>query len=134
MSEMLGPLDVQSVSYVDLFNEFWKALLTNLPTFLLAWAVFDLAGFFGRCGEGNIFTPRNVRTLKIASECLAWAAIVDVIIAPTVISWIERDARGIIWNSNDLAYGIFAVGFALYGFAFILSQAVKIKEENDEIV
>ena len=134
MSGMLGAIDMQTASFGELFNGFWKAFLTHLPTFLLAWAVFDLAKFFGRCQEGEVFTRRNVKTLKVSAESLVWAAAVIVVIAPTVISWIDRVSYGIVWDSNDLALGIGAVGLALYGFAGVLSEAVKLKEDNDEMV
>lgn len=134
MSSELMALDTDVLSFLDLFKGFWIAFLNNLPTFLLAWAIVDLAWFYGRCAEGEVFTRRNVKTLKVSAESLFWAALVSAVIAPTVISWLEREPRGILWETNDLTFGVAAIGVALYGFAIVLVKAVDLKEENDEMV
>lgn len=134
MISELRSVDITTQSFWDGFNSFWIAFLQTLPTILLAWALFDLAQFYGRCADGDVFTDRNVKTLKVASESLFWAAAVSAIIAPTVISWLEREPVGILWQANDLALGVAAIGVALYGFALMLTRAVDIKQENDEIV
>ena len=81
-----------------------------------------------------VFTRRNVKTLKVSAESLFWAALVSAVIAPTVISWLEREPRGILWETNDLTFGVAAIVVALYGFAIVLVKAVDLKEVNDEMV
>lgn len=130
----LMAMDMTTQSFSGRFNHFSIALLTTLPAILLAWAMFDMARFYGRCADGDVFSRRNVKTLKVASESLFWAAAISAVIAPTVISWLERKPVGILWHTDDLSLGVAAIGVALYGFALVLARAVELKEENDEIV
>lgn len=127
-------LDIRATPFSDEFKHFTRAVMLVLPTLLFAWAVFDLARFFRRYEGGELFTDRNVKVIKSAGESLFWAAIIGALISPTVISWIDGEGRGFIWQTNNLTLGVAAMGIGLYGFADVLAKAVILQAENDEIV
>jgi len=127
-------LDIKAATVSDGFKHITRAVMVGLPTLLLAWAIFDLANFFGRYEVGELFTGGNVKTIKAAGESLFWVAITSALISPTVISWIDGETRGFIWDTNDLTLGVAAMGIGLYGFADILAKAVVLQTENDEMV
>lgn len=112
-----------------------RALVPALPTLFLVGALVDFARFFGRVGEGDVFTERNVGTLRSGGEGLVLAAFASAAISPTLAAWIGEDGfRGLVWELNDLALGVAAMGFAMVGLAHIFRDAVRIKLEHDEIV
>lgn len=134
MSAVLGPVDVKAVSSAEFFNAIWRALALTVPTFMMAWAVLDLAYVFGRCGKGEIFTQRNVKSLKVSGLSLFAAALVSAMIAPSLLAWLDGQPRGFLWVTDNLSLGVAAIGIVLFGFADILAKAVDIKEENDEMI
>ncbi|MGB3625268.1 MAG: DUF2975 domain-containing protein [Henriciella sp.] len=120
--------------WIDILKGFMVGLLKAGPTILIAFALTDFAGFFHRCGQGDTFTERNVKTLKSGAESLIWAAFVSGIIAPTILDAVDEPGAHEILDFTDLALGVGLMGIALYGFASVLKDAVAIKAENDEFV
>lgn len=109
-------------------------LLKASPTILIAVALIDFAFFFHRCGEGDVFTARNVKTLKSGADSLIWAAVVSAIVKPLILDAIGEPGAHEILDFTDLALGVGLMGIALHGFASVLKDAVSLKEDNDQIV
>jgi hypothetical protein len=47
-------------------HAFLLALLVNTPTLIIVGVLGDFAGLFSRTGEGEVFTARNLKTLRSA--------------------------------------------------------------------
>lgn len=133
-NEVGGVWLVSSDSLRELFKGFMIGLLKAAPTTLIALALIDFALFFDRCGRGQVFVERNVKTLRSGAESLIAAAIVSGIVKPAVLDAIGEPGAHQILDFKDLALGVGLMGFALYGFAAVLKDAVAIKAENDEFV
>ena len=117
-----------------LLTAFGAGLLKAAPTLLIALALMDFARMFERCSEGDVFSARNVRTLKRGADSLILAAIWSAVIAPNALRWIGGDPGGLDLHFRDLALAVGAMGFALHGIALIWGQAVRLKQENDEFI
>jgi hypothetical protein len=127
--------DLATVGWRAVLHDGGEALVAALPALCLVGALVDFARFFGRVGEGDVFTERNVRTLRSGAEGLLAAAVASAVVTPTVLGWIgEEPTRGVIFEANDLALGVAAVGLALGGLAHVFREAVRLKLENDEFV
>lgn len=121
--------DVPSIA-----RAFFIGLLKASPTTLIAVAMIDFAFFFHRCGEGDVFSQRNVSTLRSGADSLIGAAIMSAIVVPAVLDAINEPGAHKILNFTDLALGVGLMGIALHGFAGVLRDAVLLKKENDEFV
>jgi Protein of unknown function (DUF2975) len=118
----------------EVLHAFLIALLVNLPSFIFVGVLGDFANLFSRTGEGEVFTTRNLKTLRSAGNGLIWAAAASAIIVPTVLSWTTGDGRGFIWDTNDLALGTGAMGFAILGLAHVFAEGLRIKTDSDQII
>ncbi|MEQ9315948.1 MAG: DUF2975 domain-containing protein [Henriciella sp.] len=135
VGEEVGAIVYESPGdWIDIFNGFMIGLLKAGPTIFIALALIDFAGFFHRCGQGDTFTERNVKTLKGGAESLIAAAVVSGIIKPMILDAIDEPGAYEILDFTDLALGVGLMGVALYGFASVLKDAVALKSENDEFV
>ncbi|MEQ9506164.1 MAG: DUF2975 domain-containing protein [Hyphomonas sp.] len=130
----VGAMVVTRENWHEILNAFLLALLVNLPTFIIIGVLGDFAGLFGRTGEGEVFTPRNLKTLRSAGGGLIWAAAASAIIVPTVLSWTTGDGRGFIWHINDLALGTAAMGAAILGLSHIFAEGIRLKTDSDQII
>jgi hypothetical protein len=115
-------------------NAAGRTLAVHMATLFIISALVDFAGFFTRCADGQPFTQRNARTLRSGGEGLIWAAGASALFSPTLVAWIDGDHGGVQLAVNDLALGVGAMGAALLGVALVWNQAVRIRQENDEIV
>ncbi len=134
ISGKVGAVVVTQENWTDALNAFLLVLLVNLPTFIIIGVLGDFAGLFGRTGEGEVFTERNLKTLRSAGSGLIWAAAASAIIVPTILSWTTGDPRGIIWHTNDLALGTAAMGAAILGLSHVFAEGIRLKTESDQIV
>lgn len=130
----VGAMVVTQETRMDVLNAFLLALLVNLPTFIIIGVLGDFAGLFGRTGEGEVFTPRNLKTLRSAGSGLIWAAAASAIIVPTLLSWTTGDGLGILWHTNDLALGTAAMGAAILGLSHIFAEGIRLKTDSDQII
>ena len=107
VSGRVGGLVVRGDNWLGALNAFGIALLANLPTLIILGVLSDFANLFKRTGEGEVFTPRNLRTLRNAGTGLIWAAAASALIVPNVLRWIEmKGGGGFLWHVNDLALGV----------------------------
>jgi Protein of unknown function (DUF2975) len=118
----------------SLFNAWWIGIIKAMPTILIAFAVADFAFLFQRCSEGDVFTERNVKTLKSAAYGLFGAGVWAGVISPTLLSWISLTFRGVVIDFGDLALAVAMMGVVLYGLSLVFRDAVTVKAENDEFV
>jgi len=134
VSERILTIDISESGWRFFANEFGLGLVAALPSLFFAFALWDFAQLFGRCGEGQVFTVRNTRTLRSGGDSLLLAAAASALISPTLTAWIGGDPGGFRFQANDLALGVGAVGLAIHGLANIFRDAVRVKEENDSFV
>lgn len=120
--------------WMQVFNAWWVGILKAMPTILIAWAIAEFAILFGRCSEGNVLTPQNVKTLKSGADSLIWAAIWSALITPNVLSWIGGEYQGLSFSFRDLALAVGMMGFVMHGLAVVFEDAIAVKAENDEFV
>lgn len=130
MTEMV----VRQENWRDILKVFLTALLVNLPSFIFVGVLGDFADLFKRTGEGEVFTARNLRTLRNAGSGLIWAAASSSLIVPTVLSWTTGDGRGFIWHINDLALGTGAMGLAILGLSRVFAEGLRLKTDSDQII
>lgn len=133
-AEVGGIVYESEADLLAIFNGFWIGIVKAMPTILIAWALVDFARMFGRYSEGDVFTERNVKTLKTGADSLIWAAIWSAIFTPNIVRWIGGNPGGFDMDFRDLALAVGAMGFALHGLALVLRDAVRLKQENDEFV
>ncbi|MFN7163641.1 MAG: hypothetical protein ACK4P2_02370, partial [Hyphomonas sp.] len=117
----VGAMVVTRETWTGVLNTFLLALLVNTPTLIIIGVLGDFAGLFSRTGEGEVFTPRNLKSLRNAGGGLIWAAAASALIVPTVLSWTTGDGRGFIWQMNDLALGTVAMGLAILGLGHVFA-------------
>ncbi len=134
MAGKVGSSVVTRENWLDVLNAFLLALLVNSPTLIIIGVLSDFAGLFGRTGEGEVFTARNLKTLRSAGSGLIWAAAASSIIVPTVLSWTDGDGRGFIWHTNDLALGTAAMGAAILGLSHVFAEGIRLKADSDQII
>ena len=133
----VGTRIVTQENWTDVLNAFLIALLVNSPALIFIGVLGDFAGLFSRTSEGEVFTQRNLKTLRSAGSGLIWAAATSAIIVPTVLSWVQeggRGIRGILWEVNDLAFGTGAMGFAILGLTHVFAEGIRIKTDSDQII
>lgn len=134
ITSRVGALVVTQENWKEILNAFLLALLVNLPTFIIIGVLGDFAGLFSRTGEGEVFTGRNLKTLRSAGSGLIWAAAASAIIVPTLLSWTTGDGRGFIWHINDLALGTAAMGAAILGLSHAFAEGIRLKSDSDQII
>jgi len=135
VGEEVGGIVYESGSdWIAIFNGFWIGLIKAAPTILIAWAIGDFALLFGRCGDGDVFTERNIATFKSGANSLIWAGIWAGIAGPTLLAWLSEEFRGFVTDFTDLALAVTMMGVILHGLALIFEDAVRVKLENDEFV
>ena len=120
--------------WLAIFNGFWIGIIKAAPTILIAWSIGDFALLFGRCGEGEVFTEKNISTFKSGANSLILAGLWAGIFGPTLIEWMTEDVRGMITNFSDLALAVTMMGVILHGLALIFQDAVSVKTENDGFI
>jgi len=129
-----GAQVVTQENWSEVLNAFLLALLVNSPALIFIGVLGDFAGLFSRTGEGEVFTPRNLKTLRSAGSGLIWAAASSSLIVPTVLSWTTQDGRGVIWDVNDLALGTGAMGLAILGLAHVFAEGIRLKTDSEQII
>ncbi len=130
----VGATVVTQENWKEVLQAFLLALLVNTPTLIFIGVLGDFAGLFSRTGEGEVFTPRNLKSLRSAGSGLIWAAAASALIVPTVLSWTNGDGRGFIWDVNDLALGTAAMGAAILGLSHVFAEGLRIKTDSDQII
>lgn len=130
----VGKMVVTRENWHDVLQVFLLALLANLPTFIIAGVLGDFAGLFSRTGEGEVFTPRNLKTLRSAGSGLIWAAAASSVIVPTVLSLTDGNQRAFVWQINDLVLGTAAMGAAILGLSHVFAEGIRLKTDSDQII
>ncbi len=130
----VGATVVTQENWKEVLNAFLLALLVNTPALIFVGVLGDFAGLFSRTGEGEVFTPRNLKTLRSAGGGLIWAAAASALIVPTVLSWTTGDGRSFIWQVNDLALGTGAMGLAILGLSHVFAEGIRLKTDSDQII
>lgn len=119
------------LNLINAVGVFW---LLALPGFLLAGALLDLSKVLDEYGKGQFFTLRASAHLRKAGEGAIWALVFKVVASPTIVSWITHEGRGFLWRMESFDLGLLAFAAAVMVLGRVLEAAVRIKEENDEIV
>lgn len=130
----VGARVVTQENWTEVLNAFLLALLVNAPTLIIVGVLGDFSGLFSRTGEGEVFSARNLKSLRSAGSGLIWAAAASAIIVPTVLGWTTGDGRGFIWQVNDLALGTAAMGAAILGLSHVFAEGIRLKTDSDQII
>jgi len=130
----VGKMVVTQENWHSVLQAFLLALLANLPTFIIAGVLGDFAGLFSRTGEGEVFTPRNLKTLRSAGSGLIWAAAASSVIVPTVLSLTDGNQRAFVLQINDLVLGTAAMGAAILGLSLVFAEGIRLKADSDQII
>lgn len=120
-----------ALNLVNAVGVFWVAAL---PSFMLAGALLDLGRVLEEYGKGQFFTLKAGVSVRKAAEWALWALAFKILISPTLLSWITQEGRGFIWNLEPFDLGLVAFAAFMMVLGRVLEAAVRIKEENDEIV
>lgn len=135
VGEEVGTIVYESrADWIAIFNGFWIGIIKAAPTILIAWAIGDFALLFGRCGDGDVFTEKNIATFKSGANSLIWAGAWAGLIGPTLLDWITEQFRGLVTDFTDLALAVAMMGVILHGLALIFEDAVRVKRENDGFI
>ena len=132
--EVGGQYFESGADFLPLLNGFMIGLLKAGPTIFIACALADFAFFFGHCGKGDVFTSRNLKTLRQGADSLIWAAVTSAVIIPVVLGWVGDETSRNIFSFTDLALGVGLMGFALHGLASVFEDAIALKDDNDQFV
>ncbi|RIJ23617.1 DUF2975 domain-containing protein [Henriciella barbarensis] len=132
--EVGGEYFESGADVLPLLSAFTIGFLKAGPTIFIAFALADFASFFGRCGKGDVFTARNLKTLRQGADSLIWAAVTSAIIIPAVLGWMDDETSRNIFSFTDLALGVGLMGFALHGLASVFEDAIALKDDNDQFV
>lgn len=116
---------------INAVGVFW---IMALPSFLLAGALLDLSRVLDEYGKGQFFTLRASAGVRKAGEAAIWALAFNIVISPTLYSWITHEGRGFIWNMEPFDLGLIAFAGFVMVLGRVLEAAAGIKQENDEIV
>lgn len=132
--EVGGQYFESGADVLPLLNGFMIGLLKAGPTIFIAFALADFASFFERCGQGQVFTARNLKTLRQGADSLIWAAVTSAVIIPAVLGWVGDETSRNIFSFTDLALGVGLMGFALHGLASVFEDAIALKDDNDQFI
>ena len=133
-AEVGGETFQSGLDFLPILQAFTIGVLKASPTILIAVALVDFSFFFHRCGEGAVFTERNVATLKGGADSLIMAAVLSALVKPFILGIIGDPDGGKILDFTDLALGVGLMGIALHGFGTVLKDAVALKDDNDQII
>ncbi len=135
VGEEIGGIVYETPSdWAAIFNGFWIGMIKAMPTILIAWSIADFALLFGRCGDGEVFTEKNIATFKSGANSLIGAGLWAGVFGPTLIEWIAGSFRGFAADFTDLALAVTMMGVILHGLALIFQDAVQVKHENDGFI
>lgn len=109
-------------------------LVLAIPAFLLAGALLDLSKVLEEYGKGQFFTLTASAGVRKAGEGALWALAFKIVASPTLFSWITHEGRGFIWRMEPFDLGLVAFAAFVMVLGRVLEAAVRIKQENDEIV
>ena len=94
----------------------------------------DFARLFGRCAKGEVFSPRNVKSIRLAGESLSAAGVIALLVLPFVLRLDFPSTLDLEMPSRALASGAIAMGLVIVGLAHIFNEAVGLKEETDSYI
>ena len=118
----------------SILRSFSIGMLKAGPTIFIALALIDFAFFFSRCSKGDIFTRKNLKTLRDGADSLIWAAVTSAVVIPIVMDFAGIEDGYRILRFTDLALGVGLMGIALHGLSSVFSDAVALKDDNDQFV
>ena len=98
-----------------------KGLAGILPSILYLMGLWTARDMFGRIVKGEVFSPRNSRSIAGIGENLVWGAAAAIVISPTLIAWIDGD--GFDFNLNTETVVILVVGGAILLLGRIMARA-----------
>jgi|CXWL01.1.fsa_nt_gi hypothetical protein len=104
-----------------------------LPAIFFMSALWQLRRALREYAKGEFFSPRSARAVRRAGEEAFVALLAQILIAPTIISWLEGGRHlNLNFELTDLALVAFVLFVAAVGR--VLDLAAVIKAENDQIV
>jgi len=120
-------------SFLEKVRALAPAWVSILPAILFLDALTRLRRALSEYEAGRFFSPRSAKAVRQAGEQAVAGLIAKMVVAPTLIVWIRREAPfDLDFELIDLALLAFLGFFA--ALARVLDLAVAVKAENDQIV
>jgi hypothetical protein len=123
-----------SASWLVALQAGGRRLFTALPSLIVIGVLWDFADLFRRMGQGDVFSPRTIRSLRGAGWGLILAAVASVVIVPSGLGWASGGRGQLHVATNDLAFVASAVGAALLGLSRAFAEGIRLTAEADGIV
>lgn len=124
--------------------DIWQAVDTILrhilrvaPACALASALWYAQDYLGRLEKGELWAPSTSALVVEIGSAMAMAAALDVLIAPTILRWLDRNGA-VELNLEPTPVVLGGLGLALIvigrGLKDAIGAAGALKSENDQIV
>ncbi len=111
---------------------FGDAMIGFLPVIFALCAVYTARGLFVQFSRGEIFTPRNGKSLTRVGDWLIASAMAALFVTPTIRYMSGSQAEDI--GASYILIVLVLVGLAVRLFGRTFSIAADIKAENDQMV
>ncbi len=120
------------------FERWSAATLSVLPLSVSLFALYNLQKLFSFYADGKFFAPENARCFRSMGWALVIAVPVDILFSAALSVLLSFDQPAgqrmleISMSSNDI--GIAVVGGVIVIVSWVMAEAVKLAEENAQIV
>ncbi len=111
---------------------FGDVVVDALPVIFALCAVYVLRKLFVQFAEGEIFIPRNGRSLTRAGDWLIASAVAALIISPMVGRSDGTEIDAVALNYSAIVLALVGLAVRLFGRTFEL--AADIKADNDQMI
>ena len=118
-------------------DAFLRQVLRAAPAIALAGALWCAQDYLQRLGKGELWAPSTAALMSEIGQSMAWAAALEVAIAPTILRWLDSHGAFEL-NLEPMPVVLGGLGVALIVIGRGLRDAVgavgALKSEHDQIV
>lgn len=114
------------------------AILASVDIAFYSFIYFLVFQLFGLFQQGKIFTQQNINCIKSIGRCLlAWVVI--SIIYPAIVTLIIRvsgtsDSLALYFSIGSTELVNLLSGLIIYAFAWVINEAIEIKQEQELVI
>ncbi|HEY1632769.1 MAG TPA: DUF2975 domain-containing protein [Rhizomicrobium sp.] len=134
----LGHFGDYLTASVPLADRLYALVFALIPTLIVSWGLFALAGLFHCFVAGHVFTAQSLRALSHVTMALFWNVLAAFICEAPITYFLTRHlGKGhgqisLTLGSDDVQV-LFVAGVA-YVIARVMAEARRIAEENEGFV